>query len=87
MSFDAITQLLPHDLCQQEGVCNKSVVLKGAHRCEIFDRSDFHDFTPYSRYGRPTLGFKNFFYFLFRGSFGAAKFLVRMLSLISRRDF
>jgi hypothetical protein len=45
-------------------------------------------FTPLSLYGRATLGLKkNVLKKIFRGSFGAAKFLTGMLSLILRRDF
>jgi hypothetical protein len=48
----------------------------------------FMIFTPLSLYGRATLGLKlNVFKQIIRGSFGAAKFLTRMLSLILRRDF
>ncbi len=43
-------------------------------KCEIFDRSDFHDFYT----------IKLIFFLIFRGSFWAAKFLTRMLSLILR---
>jgi hypothetical protein len=54
-------------------------------KCEIFHRSDFNDFTPWSLYGRATLGLKlKKLKNIFRGSFGAAKFLTRMLSLILR---
>jgi hypothetical protein len=41
-------------------------------KCEIFDHSDFHNFNTIKSLG---------------GSFEAAKFLTRMLSLIVRRDF
>ncbi len=48
----------------------------------------FMIFTPLSLYGRATLGLKiKFKKKIFRGSFGAAKFLTRKLSLILRRDF
>ena len=55
---------------------------------EIFDRSDFPDF-----YTIKSLWEGDFrvrikcLKKIFRGSFGAAKFLTRMLSLILRRDF
>jgi hypothetical protein len=47
-------------------------------KCEIFDRLDFRDFSM-----RGDVGFK--FFFIFRGSLGAAKFFTRMLSLILLR--
>ncbi len=52
-------------------------------KCVIFDRLDFHDFLTIKG---ATLGLK-YFFFIFRGSFRAAKFLTRMLSLILRRIF
>ncbi len=57
-------------------------------KCEIFDPSDFDDF-----YHKVSMGVGGDFgvkikvFFIFRGSFGAAKFLMRMLSLILRRIF
>jgi hypothetical protein len=61
--------------------------LKGP-KCEIFDPSDFHDFYTIKSLWEGDFGVKiKKFYFLFRGSFGAAKFLMHMLSLILRRDF
>ncbi len=57
-------------------------------KCEIFDRSDFHDFYTIKTLWEGDFGVKiNVFKKIFRGSFGAAKFLTRMLSLILRRDF
>jgi hypothetical protein len=48
----------------------------------------FMIFTPVSLYERTTLGVKiKNFTKIFRGSFGAAKFLTRMLSLILRSAF
>ncbi len=57
-------------------------------KCEIFDRSDFPDFyTIKSRregdFGENKKNFKQ----IFRGPFGAAKFLMRMLSIILRSAF
>ncbi len=57
-------------------------------KCEIFDRSEFPDFyTIKSRregdFGVKIKKFKN----IFRGPFGAAKFLMRMLSIILRSAF
>jgi hypothetical protein len=49
-------------------------------KCEIFDRSDFHGFYTIN-------GVKIFFIYIFWGSFRAAKFLMRMLSLILRKKF
>jgi hypothetical protein len=64
-----------------------SPVLK-VPKCEIFDRSDFHDFYPIKSLWEGEFGVKiKFKKKIFRGSFGAAKFLTRMLSLILRRDF
>ena len=55
-------------------------------KCEIFDRSDFPDF--YTIKSRPEGDFgvkiKKNFKQIFRGLFGAAKFLMRMLSIILR---
>ncbi len=57
-------------------------------KCEIFDRSDFHDFYTIKSLWEGDFGVKiKCFKKIFRGSFGAAKFLTRMLSLILRRDF
>ncbi len=52
-------------------------------KCEIFDRSDFHDFLHQnvSTGGRLWV---NFFKYIFRGPFGTAEFLTRILSLILR---
>ncbi len=58
-------------------------------KCEIFHRSDFHDFYTIKSLWEGDFGVKikclkkN----IFRGSLGAAKFLTHMLSLILRRDF
>ncbi len=57
-------------------------------KCEIFDRSDFHDFYPIKSLREGDFGVKiKCFKKIFGGSFGATKFLTRMLSLILRRDF
>ncbi len=54
-------------------------------KCEIFDNSDFDDF-----YSIKSVCGSDFWvkikvcFFIFRRSFGAAKFLTRMLSLILR---
>ncbi len=57
-------------------------------KCEIFDRSDVHDFYPIKSLWEGDFGVKiKCLKKIFRGSFGAAKFLTRMLSLILRRDF
>ncbi len=58
-------------------------------KCEIFDRSDFHDFYPIKSLWEGDFGvkIKCFKKKILRGSFGAAKFLTRMLSLILRRNF
>jgi hypothetical protein len=57
-------------------------------KCEIFDRSDFHDFYPIKSLWEGDFGVKiKCLNNIFRGSFGAAKFLTRMLSIILRRDF
>jgi hypothetical protein len=58
-------------------------------KCEIFDNSDFDDFyTIKSIWGADFwVKIQICFFFIFRGSFGAAKFLTRMLSLILRRIF
>jgi len=50
--------------------------------CEIFDRSNFHDF-----YTLNLCGVKISCKKIFRDSFRAAKFLMRLLSLILRRIF
>jgi hypothetical protein len=52
-------------------------------KCEIFDRSDFHDFYTIKSLWEGDFGVKiyNLFEIIFRGSFGAAKFLTLMLSL------
>jgi hypothetical protein len=57
-------------------------------KCEIFDGSDFHYFYTIKSLWEGDFGvkIKNMLK-IFRGSFGAAKFLTRMLSLILRRDF
>jgi hypothetical protein len=55
-------------------------------KCEIFNRSDFHDFYTIKSLWEGDFGVK-IKCKKFRGSFGAAKFLTRMLSLILRRDF
>ncbi len=57
-------------------------------KCEIFDRSDFHDFYPIKSLWEDDFAVKiKCLKKIFRGSFGATKFLTRMLSLILRRDF
>ncbi len=57
-------------------------------KCEIFDRSDFHDFYPIKSLWEGDFGVKiKCFKKIFRGSLGVAKFLTRMLSLILRKDF
>ncbi len=59
------------------------------HRCEIFDRSCFHDFYTTKSLWRGDSGvkIKKNVVVTFRGSSGAAKFLMRMLSLILKRFF
>ena len=49
-------------------------------KCEIFDRSDFPDFYTIKSRREGDFGLKK----IFRGSFGAAKFLLRMLRIILR---
>jgi hypothetical protein len=66
--------------------CDLSSPLK-VPKCEIFDRSDFHDFSDF--YTIKSLWEGNFedtknILEVFRGSFGAAKFPMCMLSLILR---
>ncbi len=57
-------------------------------KCEIFDRSDFDDFYTMKFLWGGDFGVKiKVCFFIFRGSFGAAKFLTGMLSLILRRIF
>ncbi len=56
-------------------------------KCEIFDRSDFDDFYTIKSLWGGDFGDKINFFFIFRGSFGATKFLTRMLSLILNRIF
>ncbi len=57
-------------------------------KCEIFDNSDFDDFyTIKSLWGGDFWVKIKVFFVIFRGSFGAAKFLTRMLRLILRRIF
>ncbi len=57
-------------------------------KCEIFDRSDFHDFYTIRSLWEGDFGVKiKWFKKILRGSFGAAKFLTHMLSLILRRVF
>jgi hypothetical protein len=54
-------------------------------KCEIFDRSDFNDFYNINSLREGDYGVKiKKLKKIFRGSFGAAKFLTRMLSLILR---
>jgi hypothetical protein len=75
--------------------CEKRVFIVGkmfctlkVPKCEIFDRSDFHDFYPIQSLWEGDFAVKiKRLKKIFRGSFGAAKFLTRMLSLIFRRDF
>ncbi len=57
-------------------------------KCEIFDRSDFPDFYTIKsqREGDFGVKIKNFKQ-IFRGPFGAMKFLMRMLSIILRSAF
>jgi hypothetical protein len=57
-------------------------------KCEIFDNTDYDDFYTIKSlwWGDFWVKIKVFFY-IFRGSFGAAKFLTYMLSLILRRIF
>ncbi len=55
--------------------------------CEISDNSDFDDFYTIKSLWGATFGLKEKVLFIFRGSFGAAKFLARLLSLILRRIF
>ncbi len=56
-------------------------------KCEIFGNSDFDDFYTIKSLWGGDFWVKIIFLYLFRGSFGAAKFLTRMLSLILRRIF
>ncbi len=57
-------------------------------KCEIFDRSDFHDFYSIKSLWEGDFGVKiKCLKKKFRGSLAAAKFLTRLLSLILRRDF
>ncbi len=51
--------------------------------CEIFYRSDFHDFYTIKSLREGDFGLKIFLK-IFSGSFGSAKFLTRMISLILR---
>ncbi len=54
-------------------------------KCEIFDRSDFQDLYTIKSLREGDLGVKlKKMSKIFMGSFGAAKFLTRMLSLILR---
>ncbi len=56
--------------------------------CEILDRSDFDDFyTIKSLWGGDFRVKIKISFFIVRGSFGAAKFLTRLLRLILRRIF
>ncbi len=57
------------------------------HKCEIFDRSDFHDFYNIKSLWGGDFGVKIKKFQIFRGSFRAVKFLTHMLSLILRRIF
>ncbi len=57
-------------------------------KCEIFDRSDCHDFYPIKSLWEGDFGVKiKCLKQIFMGSFGAAKFLTCMLSLILRDFF
>ncbi len=57
-------------------------------KCEIFDRSDFPDFYTIKSLCEGDFGVKiKKFIKIFRGSFGGAKFLTRMLSLFLRKFF
>ncbi len=52
-------------------------------KCEIFDRSDFHDlYHKVFMGGGGDFGVKINFFLIFRGSFRTAKFLTHILSLI-----
>jgi hypothetical protein len=52
-------------------------------KCEIFDHSDFHDFYTIKSLWEGDFGVKiKKFKQIFRGSFGATKFLTCMLSII-----
>jgi hypothetical protein len=53
-------------------------------KCEIFHRSDFNDFYTMKSLWEGDFGVKIKKIIIFRGSFGAAKFLTHMLSLILR---
>ncbi len=54
-------------------------------KCEIFDSSDFHDFYTIKSLREGDIGVQiKKFKQIFRSSFGAAKFLMRMLSIILR---
>ncbi len=54
-------------------------------KCEIFDSSDVHDFHTIKSLREGDIGVKiKKIKQIFRGSFGAAKFLMRMLSIILR---
>ncbi len=57
-------------------------------KCEIFDRSDFPDFYTIKSHPEGDFGVKiKNFKQIFRGLIGAAKFLMRMLSIILRSAF
>ncbi len=56
-------------------------------KCEIFNRSDFHDFYTIKSLWEGDFGVNNIFIYLFRGSFAALKFYTCMLSLIFMEDF
>jgi hypothetical protein len=53
-------------------------------KCEIFDHSDFDDFYTIKSLWGSNFGVKIIFFFIVRGSFGAAKYLTRLLSLVLR---
>jgi hypothetical protein len=53
-------------------------------KCEIFHRSDYHDFYTIKSLREGDFGVTIKFFLIFRGSFRAAKFPTHMLSLILR---
>ena len=63
-------------------------IISKVPKCEIFDRSDFRDFYTIKSRREGDFGVKiKKFKQIFRGPFGAAKFLMRMLSIILRSAF
>ncbi len=71
-------------LATNTGFSNCLFPLLKEPKCEIFDRSDFHDFYTIKflqEEGDFGVKIKKYLKKIFRGSFGAAKFLTRMLSI------